>query len=486
MKGTVSGASGKVDAFVSGSSFSRRGFVLSDHFSPTPHEDGGLRENSDMERQNGFANVGYSPSDRTSLGWTFSYLRGEQGKPPVVNADPYDWFAKPLKFERENDAENFSTQFAASHRLDGPLSLKGWIYFNQLRLLENRYDNANYDSQELKGAQRSDATTRIAGANLQVGCDLEEFGSATLGLMTEADDWQADGFTVKKKSEDTEELIKGPFDEARDFQIYSALLEYNVSPIRNLGITLGLGLHWQDLDSGRYDDYSYLIGAYYDLFQGTRLRASHARKIRFPTIRDLYDIDSGNPDLTPEETLHYEAGLEQRLPAQTVVSLTGFTVDAYDFIEQNNLTQRSQNFDKYLFRGFEVSAENRFVENLFVRVSYTFLDAINRGSDSPVEELQYRPGDKVAAEGCYRFSWGTSLYASVVYSGDQVFYDKYSVLKSHLTGFTVVDVKVSQSMVKNTMDIYVGVRNLMDEDFEESYGLPQAGRTLYGGVAYRF
>jgi len=34
--------------------------------------------------------------------------------------------------------------------------------------------------------------------------------------------------------------------------------------------------------------------------------------------------------------------------------------------------------------------------------------------------------------------------------------------------------------------VYAGVDNLFDEDYEESYGLPQAGRLLYTGLVYKF
>jgi len=34
--------------------------------------------------------------------------------------------------------------------------------------------------------------------------------------------------------------------------------------------------------------------------------------------------------------------------------------------------------------------------------------------------------------------------------------------------------------------VYVGANNLFDATYEESYGIPQAGRTVYGGVTVRF
>ena len=36
------------------------------------------------------------------------------------------------------------------------------------------------------------------------------------------------------------------------------------------------------------------------------------------------------------------------------------------------------------------------------------------------------------------------------------------------------------------IDLYVGVNNLFDENYEQSYGQPQAGQTIYGGVNWTF
>ena len=425
--------------------------------------------------------MGYTPSDKTSLGLTFSYLNCNQGKPPIDNANAKDSFAKTLKYERENNAENYSTQLAFEQGFDNPFSLKGWIFYNQLNLLQNGYDNANYNSQAKKGAYSNNSTTGIGGGNLQARYDLKEFGSATLGFMTESDDWRANGFKLQGSP-----VVNQSINGRQSFQLYSSLFEYNVMPIQHLGVTLGLGLHWQDRDNGNYDDYSYLIGTYYDLFKDTRIRASNARKIRFPTISDLYDPVNGNPDLKPEESIHYELSLEQRLPAKTLFSLTGFYADAHNFIEQDNSTQINENFDKYRFKGFEVAAENRFVDNLMLKASYTYLDAKNVGSDSNVDQLQYRPRDKYTLEGNYRFSWGASLYASVSYIGNQTYYDQTNTQSNTLPSYTLMDIKLSQSLIPNSLDVYLGARNLFDINYEQSYGLPQAGRTVYGGVEYRF
>ena len=69
---------------------------------------------------------------------------------------------------------------------------------------------------------------------------------------------------------------------------------------------------------------------------------------------------------------------------------------------------------------------------------------------------------------------------------DQYFYSKNAPFqKRKLSDYTLVNIKLNQTL-KKQVDIYVGVDNLFDRDYEESYGFPRPGQTVYGGVEFRF
>ncbi len=481
-KGTLSGGTEKVDFFTSASAYKRDYFPLSDDFTATASEDGGSRENSDLERNNFFANVGYSPTEATMLGLTFSYLNGEHGKPPVVNADKTDPFANNEKFDRLNDSDNYSVQLAASHNLSGPFLIKGWVFYNQLDQVEDRFDDNQYNTQDKNGAFHTDSTIRISGIDLQAGYSFSDTDTLTLGLMAENDDFEADGFQQVKAGRDVNRAI---VDQSNDFRVYSTLLEYEASPVDHLGIVLGTGYHWQDRDEGTKSDYSYLLSAYYDFPTETRLRANHARKIRFPTLTDLYDPNGGNSSLEAEKTMHYEVGVEQGLPARTSVSLTGFYIDVSDYIEKD-ANDIKTNFQKYTFAGVETIIENRTIDNLLLRLGYTYMYTKDRSEGTERYELQYRPKNKLTFETSYRLAWGMSLYGSLTYLADQYFYDKDQIEKKRLSNYTLVDVRMGQEFFQGKLTAYLGAKNLFDSDYEQSYGLPQAGRTVYAGLDYRF
>jgi outer membrane receptor protein involved in Fe transport len=102
--------------------------------------------------------------------------------------------------------------------------------------------------------------------------------------------------------------------------------------------------------------------------------------------------------------------------------------------------------------------------------------------------LQYRPRHKVSLEGRYRFEFGFGTALSIVHVADQVFYSRQEPIEQgKLPSYTLVDARVAQRLgVGPPVKLYLGVDNLFDQAYEEAYGFPQAGRTVYGGVDLRF
>jgi outer membrane cobalamin receptor len=474
-KAAISAGTGPLDIFASGSRYSIRGYRLSDDFTATSSEDGGLRDNSDRLRTNFFANLGINLSENTTAGFTVSTLKGDFGKPPITN--PGDPFAGNQKFDRMDDMSGTTMQLAAKHDFDGTFSIRGWAYYNKLDTLENRYDDATYSTQG-PGTFSEASTTEISGVNLQGSADMGVYGRATLALMFENDGWASTGFSINNKGKFTDiDLEKG-------FQVYSVAAQYEVKPLKGSGLVAGYGHHFQERqDAPGDDDFSYMVGAYYDLFEGTRLRASHERKVRFPSLSQLYGTDGGNTALKAERSMHYEAGVEQTLPMSSFLTLTGYYTDVKDFIEKDDSVDPKiyRNFQKYIFEGVEVTAENRAVENLLLRAAYSYMYTRDLSPGDARGELQYRPRHKLTVDGDYRFGFGLTAYASVAFVATQSFYNDTGERKE-LNDYALVDAKLSQDVLGDRVNLYVGVRNLLDRDYEQSYGLPQAGRTVYGGV----
>ena len=481
---TLSGGKDKWDFFLSGSAFETDGYNLSDDFDPTALEDGGLRENSDRKRKNLLANVGFTPSDKFQVGLVVNSIQGEYGKPPSTLAKADDpLFAKNPKYVRVEHIEGLSSQISFNADFPGPMDMRGWLFINQLDEDESGYDNKNYNTITKKGSYTQDTRTKIYGGSLQTGLDLQSLGRLSLGLSAERQKFDTIGGIVKKNNKPPE-----GFDNKWGVDVYTASVEHELFKTRPFGIVLGYGHSWFEKQSGGGEnDTNLLVGTRYDLSKDLILRGSFARKIRFPSIRQLYDADSGNPDLTAERSYNYELGIEKRLPRDTSIVLTLFRMDVAGYIEKIQPIDRFLNNDKYRFQGTELTAETRFFKNLFLRGGYSFLYTRDRSSQWDRNELQYRPEHKFSMEGKYSFENGLIIYINLMYVADQYYYSNTSpTLKRELNDYALVSIKIDKDLFNDRLNLYLGADNMLDKNYEESFSFPQAGRTVYGGAKIQF
>lgn len=481
-RASVSGATDRFSLFLSGSSSKVDGYPLADDFRPTSEQGTGYRNNSDREKHNLFGTVGFTPNKDLSLGLTVNFTGANFGKPASTLTDPFDPFASPPKYARVDDFSALSLQLAADYALNDQLSVRGWAFINRHEEDDNQYDNSSYNSFNLvAGSFRQHVKTAINGMTLQPHYALAGAGLLSLSLAAERDSWENSGpLTVAANS-------YLPLTADKSLEIYSAGLEYTVTPLPGLGLVAGYGHYWQTRDEADDDDYSLLIGASYDLSEETRVKASFKRSIRFPSLGDLYDPSQGNSQLTTERSYTYEGGVEQKLPMKSMVKLTGFYTLAKNLIQNDQATAKNTNLAEVRFSGVELAAETQFVQGLLLRASYSWLDSDDRSRPGR-DQQQYTPGDKATLEGKYDFNCGFSPYVSVLYAGNQYFYTKNNVTpvqKAKLNDYVLVNVKLSQRLLENRLTLYIGADNLFDENYESSYGMPRAGRFLYGGVEFR-
>lgn len=471
-KASVSGASDRFNYFFSANAQKVDGFPLSDGFRPTVEQGSGYRKNSDRERNSLLGTVGFTPNQDLALGLTVNYTQGSYGKPAGTIRDDADLFASTPKYQRIPDYSTASVQLAVEYAGAQHLNLRGWAWFTNHDELQNQYEDRDYSNVNLQQKVKS----TITGVTFQPKYDFGPAGSLALALSVENDTW------------DTYTIIGTATDDHHQQQIYSTGIEYEFSPLAGLNLVAGYGHYWQARSEVTLDDYSALFGASYDLTSATRLKASFKRNVRFPSLGDLYNIaDNGNPGLLPERSHTYEAGVDQKLPLETTAGLTGFYTTVENLVQNDQGAGRKVNLPEVRFAGAELSVANRAVKNLLLRGSYSYLHSEDR-SRAGREEQQYTPEQVIVLEGKYDFACGFTPYASVRYVGNQYLYTKNNVQpvqKAKLNDYTLVNLKLNQQVWGGKANLYVGADNLFDQNYETSYGFPQPGRFVYGGVEFR-
>ncbi len=478
---SVSGGKEKVSFFANLNNSDSDGYELSDDFKATKLQDGGLRENSDDQRLGFFGNLVYEVNDAFDIGLTLERSVGEYGTPPITVDDKSNPFYKSPKYDRTEDFETLSGQVSFSYTPRGMFGFRGWAFVNTQDQDTARYDDDTYSTITKKNNYTQSDTTTVKGAALQTSMDLDAYGEAVFSFSGETDEYSAD---LNKVKTDNKPPVFSHYD--HDLDIYSAALEYRIQPFSTLGIVAGYSHHWQDKNEGDdVDKGGYMIAAEFSLTDTTLLRASHARKIRFPSIQQLYDPTAGDPDLEPERSKNYEIGVTQQLFKDMQLDVAVFKNNVEQYIEKLDSSGLYENNDEYEFKGLEIMLARSFLESGRLGLGYSYLETEDKSAGALRDDLQYRPRHKFTVEADYTWSFGLTAHADFMHVAGQYFYSD-SFEKGKLDDFSIVNLKMEQQWPKTNFFVYVGVDNLLDENYEESFGLPQPGRTGYAGVKMRF
>lgn len=254
-----------------------------------------------------------------------------------------------------------------------------------------------------------------------------------------------------------------------------------------------LGASVRHDENDRFDDATtYRIQSSYKLPTGTRIRGAYGTGVKNPGYYELYGYSDGvfigNPDLRPEKSKGWEAGIEQSIgDNQATIGATYFdskldneiyTV-GFPAVPANRTTTSKQ-------RGVEVFAKARPIPQLQLDLAYTWLKAREDGA------LEVRRPKHVASFNATIFStderFSTTL--TVRYNGrqtDVAFLDPISFAPTtvSLKEYVLVNLNANYKLT-DAVSVFARVENLVGEDYEEVFSYRTQGRAAYGGVSVRF
>jgi outer membrane cobalamin receptor len=262
-------------------------------------------------------------------------------------------------------------------------------------------------------------------------------------------------------------------------------LEYSSEPLAGLALSAGVLYERQTGGDTEASGTGTSVGLEYRVTPAVSLRASYGNRFRFPSVRQLFDPAAGNPDLEPERSQRGELGVDVQVTRSFAVSLVGFLDDARNFIERPSRDSAFANRERYRFAGVEALVAWAPVPRSLVRVGYSYLEAEDQSPDREGTRLDYRPRHKVTVEGRHLFAFGLEAQASLRWQADQVYSARRGEFRQRpLPDFVVGQVRAEQWFA-GRFGVYLGVDNLFNVAYEESYGFPQAGRIWYGGIDVR-
>jgi len=249
-------------------------------------------------------------------------------------------------------------------------------------------------------------------------------------------------------------------------------------------------------DNNRFaDTTTWRVQAGYRLPTDTRIRAAYGTGVKNPGYYELYGYSDGkyigNPNLKPEKSEGWEAGLDQSfLGGKATIGATWFdsklTDEIYTSYPAPNYVATPANRDSDSKQhGIEVFANIQPIRQVRIDAAYTHLKATENGTI----EVR-RPGD-IASFNATLFSKDERFSGTLTvrYNGriDDVAYTdpSYVPVRVSLKPFTLVNLN-AQYEVRKGVAVFGRVENLFDVKYEEVFSFATPGIAGYGGVRVSF
>mgnify|MGYP005811842417 CR=1 FL=1 len=293
----------------------------------------------------------------------------------------------------------------------------------------------------------------------------------------------------------------GDPNQEQDLTNTAAVLELLLSPFDGTAVSL----------SGRYDENSEFddiatfraTTAWTARRTGTRLHAAFGTGQKAPTFIERFgffpDQFVGNPELEPEKSRGWEAGVEQPFRNDRIsIGITWFHEDLEDeingFVFDPDLlggagAMTAVNLDgTSKRRGVEASARARITDALVVSGTYTYTDATQPDAltGAQIAEIR-RPRHGASFNSDWRLLGGKAdlnLNVTYVDDRDDTFFEvapPYGTRTVNLDSYYLVSLAASYRLTPQAR-VYARVENLRDEEYEDVYGYNTPGIGAYFGI----
>ncbi len=255
-------------------------------------------------------------------------------------------------------------------------------------------------------------------------------------------------------------------------------IENIFTPIDDLFIAASYRL--EDHSSYKHHNIFTISGSYLIGQTGTKIKGSYGEGFKAPSLYQLYDTSSGNPDLNPEESENYEAGFEQKLGNHLTLGSTYFHTYLKNLIEwtqtgPNWWDGSYSNIGKARIYGIENFIRYELSDNTSIDFSYTHM---NTRDKSNAQRLSWRPDNKMTCNLKTAFD-KLLMYASLSYVGNRL--DGSNKLKSYILGNVTFNYGISEKM-----DIFLRLENILDKDYELKKGYQMPEFSWYLGAKLTF
>ncbi len=246
------------------------------------------------------------------------------------------------------------------------------------------------------------------------------------------------------------------------------------------------------------DNLTYSINPSLFLNHRTKLFANVSSGFKTPTLNQLFGQYGANPDLKPEKSQNFEAGIQFFNKGKNLdIRLSAFQRNLADviFYSFNSVTFESKyiNLNTQSDHGFEVEVSSKINSKLTFQVFYAFVDGqvtdksgvkdttyhnlFRRPKHSFGFTMSYQATPKIFIQANLKtFSNRSDLYFnSATFVTENVNLDAYALLNLYL----------EYKLYKDKVKVFLDAKNLLNQDYMEVFGYNTLKFNVMSGLNFR-
>jgi vitamin B12 transporter len=230
-----------------------------------------------------------------------------------------------------------------------------------------------------------------------------------------------------------------------------------------------------------------LAPAYIIEATGTKLKMTLGTGFKSPSLYQLYAPGTlwgpiGSPDLRPETSLGWDAGVEQTLFGGRIsLGATYFHNDFRNLI-QFDFARGYTNTGRAVAQGLEVFASARLASDVSVQAGFNHTDSRDEATGL---SLLRRPQDKFTVRLSSPLPEDLNLAVSLVAVGarDDLEFVNFAAIRTQLKGYALLNAVLSRE-ISSRGQIFLRLDNILDQKYETIYGYGTPRFSLYAGLNF--
>ncbi|WGK64182.1 TonB-dependent receptor plug domain-containing protein [Croceiramulus getboli] len=213
-----------------------------------------------------------------------------------------------------------------------------------------------------------------------------------------------------------------------------------------------------------------------------KVYGSYASSFIAPSLTQLYGPFGANPELEPEENVTIELGTQWKANDRWSSGITLFTREENQFIDYvvinpETFEGRYQNVEEaFTVRGVEAELMVQPTSYLSLSANYSF-------TESPDRQSLRLPKHRANADLGFTLNPATFASLRMTYVGERLDTDFTTFTSVDLSSYTLIDFYVSRQVLQEKIKVFLGINNVLNEDYTEIVGFTTQGRNVRLGFS---